>query len=332
MKTKLSWFQKVVLIFFTISSFIQEFIQLGDVFYALGYAIGFVAFIFLLMWLFNKFVIPKIKVTNKTILTGWQVIRIVVTVLIIIWVIILVVGLSGWFVNKIDTYIYLEPEKELSKEEMSDMVTTMNTRIKIYWLRDISIEEINDENGNSLIKVGLVNPDIEELKELLSKGKFEAKISNVTVFEGGEDITYVCMHSDCAGIDPTYGCGQSGDQWFCRFRFSISLSHEAAQRQADITRDLEVVVDTVNGVLQQYLSQKLMLFLDDKQVDELRIGAELKGKAETNIQISGSGIGVTQQEAEVNALQSMDKLRTYLISGDLPSKLRIVRIEKIGEK
>ena len=79
----------------------------------------------------------------------------------------------------------------------------------------------------------------------------------------------------------------SGDMWVCRFMFSISLTPEAAQRQADLTANLDIL--TENG--EEYLSEKIYLYLDNEQVDELSIGADLKGRAVTDIAISGSGEG-----------------------------------------
>jgi len=225
------------------------------------------------------------------------------------------------------TRVMLQPEEKITKNDIANLIDVMKERLNVYGLSDLVIREAGDLSGNQYILVEIAGATEEEVKNLLAKqGKFEAKIGNGTTFKGGQDITYVCRSADCAGIDPIQGCSQSGDQWFCRFRFSISLSPESAQRQADLTRDLQVVTEDK----QQYLSEKLILFLDDKNVDELRIGAELKGKAETNIQISGSGVGVSQQEAAVNALQNMKKLQTILITGSLPFKLNIVKTDTIS--
>ncbi|MBI2647190.1 hypothetical protein HYW99_01820, partial [Candidatus Woesearchaeota archaeon] len=102
-----------------------------------------------------------------------------------------------------------------------------------------------------------------------------------------------------------------------------------AQRQADATKDLTVIYDSVTG-RSDYLSEKLELFLDDKKVDELNIGADLKGQAVTQIAISGSGTGANQQEAIFNALQNMKRLQTILITGSLPVKLNIVKTDSIS--
>ena len=225
------------------------------------------------------------------------------------------------------TRVLLQPEEKLTANDIENTISVMKERLNVYGLSDLVIREAGDLSGNQYVLVEIAGATEEEVKNLLAKqGKFEAKIGNGTTFKGGNDITYVCRSADCAGIDPLQGCSQSQNQWFCRFRFSISLSPESAQRQADLTRNLEVVTEDK----QQYLSEKLILFLDDKQVDELRIGSELKGKAETNIQISGSGVGVSEQEAAVNALQNMKKLQTILITGSLPFKLNIVKTDTIS--
>ena len=72
------------------------------------------------------------------------------------------------------------------------------------------------------------------------------------------------------------------------------------------------------------------MYLDNEQVDELRIGAELKGKASTDIEISGSGIGNTRQEAVENAYANMKRLQTILITGSLPVKLNIEKTDQIS--
>ncbi|RMF06340.1 hypothetical protein D6764_02470 [Candidatus Woesearchaeota archaeon] len=123
------------------------------------------------------------------------------------------------------------------------------------------------------------------------------------------------------------GCGQvDANTWSCRFRFSISLSPEAAQRQADLTKDMEIVV---RGS-EEYLNETLDLYLDDALVDSLNIGADLQGRAVTDIQISGSGVGANQQQAVFDALNNMKRLQTILITGSLPVKLTIEKTDAIS--
>lgn len=224
--------------------------------------------------------------------------------------------------------VLLKPEEKISEEDMAVILDNMKERLNVYGLTDVIIRKAGDLSGNQFFIVEIAGAAESEATELVSRqGKFEAKIGNNTVFSGGDDIKYVCMSSECAGIDPMSGCSQAGkNQWFCNFRFSISLSGEAAQRQADLTKDLEVVVENN----QEYLSADLELFLDDASVDSLKIGADLRGRPVTDIQISGSGTGVTQQDAMIDSLESMKRLQTILITGSLPVKLEIVKTDTIS--
>ncbi|MEK6962820.1 MAG: hypothetical protein AABX70_00225 [Nanoarchaeota archaeon] len=225
------------------------------------------------------------------------------------------------------TRVILQPEGEVTKEDLDLVMDNIKERLNVYGLSDIVVRAITDLAGKSYILVEIAGANQQEVRDLLSKqGKFEAKVGNTTVFKGGGDVTYVCRSADCSGLDPQAGCQQQEGGWYCSFRFSISLTPKAAQHQADATR-LLTVVSSPSG---NYLSEKLNLFLDDEEVDALNIGAELKGSPMTEIQISGSGSGVSHQEAIQNTLDSMKRLQTILITGSLPVKLNIVKMDSIS--
>ncbi|MEK6984048.1 MAG: hypothetical protein AABX33_05720 [Nanoarchaeota archaeon] len=228
------------------------------------------------------------------------------------------------------TRILLQPEIKLTQNDISILMDNMKERLNVYGLSDIVIREAGDLSQNQYVVVEIAGATEEEIRDLLAKqGKFEAKIANKTVFRGGNDIVYVARSATEAGIDPSTGCSPSGPQWFCRFRFAITLSQGAAQRQAETTKDLAVVYDPETR-RSEYLSEKLELYLDDKKVDELNIGADLKGQAVTQISISGSGAGANKQDAISNSLQNMKRLQTILITGSLPVKLNIVKTDAIS--
>ena len=225
------------------------------------------------------------------------------------------------------TRVLIKPAEPVSKAYVADLIATMEERLNVYGLSDIVIKPASDLIGNQYVVVEIGGANEEDVKELLAKqGKFEAKIGNTTVFIGGRDVTYVCRTADCSGIDPNRGCVQVQGGWACSFAFSIALTPDAAEMQANATRNLEVIKDGQNA----YLSQKLELYLDDKKVDELNIGADLKGRAVTDIQISGPGFGATEQEAAYNTLANMKRLQTILITGTLPVKLDIVKVDAIS--
>lgn len=225
------------------------------------------------------------------------------------------------------TRVLLEPEKKLSSEDLDILMDNMEQRLNVYGLSDLTIKSAGGLSGKQYILVEIAGANEDEIKDLLAKqGKFEARVANDTVFIGGQDINYVCRSATCAGIDPQGGCGQVEGGWACRFRFSITLSAEAAKKQAEATKDLEIIREDRNA----YLSEPLVLYLDDAEVDSLNIGSDLRGKAVTDIQISGSGVGATQQEAVYNALDNMKRLQTILKTGSLPVKLNIVKTDAIS--
>lgn len=225
------------------------------------------------------------------------------------------------------TRVLLEPEEKLSDDDLDTLMDNMEQRLNVYGLSDLTIKSAGGLSGKQFIVVEIAGANEDEIKNLLAKqGKFEAKVANETVFIGGQDIKYVCKSAQCAGIDPQGGCRQDQGTWFCRFRFAITLSQDAAQRQAEATKDLAIIREDRNA----YLSEQLVLFLDDAEVDALNIGSDLRGKAVTDIEISGSGLGQTQQEAVYSALDNMKRLQTILKTGSLPVQLNIVKTDAIS--
>ena len=225
------------------------------------------------------------------------------------------------------TRVLLQPETKLSQDDMSTLIENMKERLNVYGLSDVSVRPANDLSGNQYVLIEIAGVNEEEVKDLLARqGKFEAKIGNETVFRGGNDITYVCRSADCSGLDSQYGCSQTGDGYVCRFSFSISLDPLAAERQANLTQNLETIVQNN----EEYLNETLDLYLDDQKVDTLNIGSDLKGRAVTDIAISGAGSGTSQEIAIQEALSNMKRLQTILITGSLPVKINIVKTDALS--
>jgi len=221
----------------------------------------------------------------------------------------------------------VEPEIKLTDSQMSDLIAVSNERFNIYGISDVSIRQVKDLSGNNFMLIEIAGATPKDLNDLISQqGKFEGRIGNETVFVGGnKDITYVCRNdANCAGIE---SCQQSGEEFVCRYHFVIHLSEEAANRQADITSKLEVNVSMPG---ERYLSKQLDFFVDDKLSTSLYISEDLKGKAATEIQIQGSGTGVDRNAAITDAEDSMKKMQTILITGSLPYKLNIVKLDTIS--
>ncbi len=222
----------------------------------------------------------------------------------------------------------IDSNNTISQELYDRTIDSIKERLNAFGLSEVIVRPSSDLLGNQYILVELSNINSQEVKDLLSKqGKFEAKIKNNVVFEGGKDITYVCRSATCSGIDPYRGCQETTQGAICYFSFEIALSPEAAERQAKYTQNLSIIPQPGG---EGYLSENLTLYLDGEKVDELRIGAGLKGSKVTNIRISGSGTGLTIQEAQQNALEQMKKLQTILETGKLPVKLEIVQVDNIS--
>ncbi|MEM2822274.1 MAG: site-2 protease family protein [Candidatus Pacearchaeota archaeon] len=216
------------------------------------------------------------------------------------------------------------PQAEtLSEQELENIISILNQRFNRYGISDVRISKAKDLQGKSYILIEIAGLSPSQLKELiLSQGKFEARIGNETVFIGGRDIVSVCQSPECSGI---ISCNKFADGEACKFQFAVYLSNDAAKRQAELTSRLEV-----NKSNPKYLNESLDLYLDDKLVDSLLISAELKGQATTQVAVSGSGAGVDRQEAYENAEQNMKKLQTILITGSLPVKLEISKLDSVS--
>ncbi len=225
--------------------------------------------------------------------------------------------------------VLLAPETPLPEEDLALLIANMNRRLNLFGLSDVVVRDATDFRSNQqLILVEIAGANEQEVRQLIAKqGKFEAKISNHTIFTG-TDIVDVCKSATCAGLDPSYGCQQASvTEWNCRFYFTITLSREAAQRQADATAKLDI--DQATGSL----SEPLQLYLDDELVEELKIDKDLKGNAVTTVSVTGSGTGATRSEAANNAIGktgNMKRLQTILVTGSLPVKLQVARTDSIS--
>jgi len=224
---------------------------------------------------------------------------------------------------------FIKADVPLTDAQLTDLISVSEQRLNVYGLSDVKFFKVTTSTQENLMGIEIAGSSPSDLEELIAKqGKFEAKIGNDTVFVGGdEDVTHVGRTGQDAYISEC-NPNPDGSGEYCKFQFVIFLSSEAAQRHADITDKLDI-----NG---SYLSKKLDFFIDGKKTSSLNIGASLKGNVATQIQISGSGTGLTRNEAIDAAEIEMKQLQTILITGSLPFKLEIVKIDRIspnlGEK
>jgi preprotein translocase subunit SecD len=219
------------------------------------------------------------------------------------------------------------PEKKLDSSEMANLKSIIEQRLNTYGIKDVVVRDASNPFTNEqFLIIELAGSTPQELQDLISQqGKFEAKIGNTTIFVGGMgDITHVCKDdASCSGIEQ---CSLVDKNYVCNFRFELDLSPKAAKRQADATSGLSENISQGKG----YLNETLDLYLDDKLIESLLISSDLKGKEATSVVVSGSGVSNSRQNAISDAENSMKKLQTILITGSLPFKLRIEKIDTIS--
>ena len=221
----------------------------------------------------------------------------------------------------------VKPERRLDSMEMADLKAVIEQRLNTYGIKDVVVREAsNPFSGEQFLVIELSGATPKELQDLIAKqGKFEAKIGNETIFVGGKgDITKVCKDdATCSGISQ---CVRTDQGYSCRFSFELSLSTKAARKQAEVTSHLSENIS--NG--ESYLNETLDLYLDDNLIDKLFISSDLKGKETTTVSVSGSGFGNSRQDATLNAQENMKKLQTVLITGSLPFKLNIEKLDTVS--
>lgn len=222
--------------------------------------------------------------------------------------------------------VLLKPQEQLTAQQLSDVVEITKARLNTFGLADMNIKQVKDLEGNSFILVEMAGATQEEATNLIAKqGKFEAKIGNETVFVGGVDIKAVGRSAqEGAGIRT---CNQEQDgAWVCRFMFPVTVSTASAEKHAQITSELSAI----NVGDEVYLEKKLDLYLDDVLVNSLYISSNLKGQTTPTFSIEGSGVGNTKEVAFNDAITKMKEMQTVLITGSLPVKLNVAKIDTVS--
>jgi len=227
------------------------------------------------------------------------------------------------------TRVLLKPvgNESVTNKDIENLISILKNRLDVYGLGDFNIRPASSGN-EKFILIEVAGIPREEIEDFVAKqGEFEAKIGEEIVYGAGKkDIPFVCKDDGtCSGVR---SCGKVNEnQASCKFEFSIKLSTDSALRFSEITKKLEVNT-TENG--NRILEKQIEFYLDGKLIDSLNIAADLKGSETTDILISGPGFGANEQLALDDALGSMGKLQTVLITGSLPFKLEIVKIDSIS--
>lgn len=223
--------------------------------------------------------------------------------------------------------VILQPKTPINDSDFDVLIRILNERMNVQGLRDIVVRKTSNLLGENFILVEIAGSTKREIADLLARqGTFEAFVGNTSIFTG-QDVRNVCTSGTCSMIE---SCGQYADnEYGCRYRFSVTTSVEAAQKRAELTRNLPVYTSN-DG--ESYLSQNITFYLDDEKINELLISSDLKGSDATTTSISGFGTGFTMDEARKNTVFEMEKLQTILYTGKLPVQLDIVDFAEVSPK
>jgi preprotein translocase subunit SecD len=213
--------------------------------------------------------------------------------------------------------------QSLSSDNATTIASMIRNRLNVYGLEDIQVSPVQDLSGENYISIQIAGATPSDLKDLISQqGNFVAKIGNETIFKGDKgDIASVSRSGQQSGIQ---SCNQQSDgSYVCTFQFGVTLSGSAAEKFAEVTKNIPVSGD--------YLTENIELYLDGTNIENLSINKDLKGVVQTQISIQGSGSSASNGlDAQKSAKAQMNKLQTILETGSLPFKLEVVKLDTIS--
>jgi protein-export membrane protein SecD len=145
--------------------------------------------------------------------------------------------------------------------------------------------------------------------DITFNGIYQSKVNLTASVFNGNDIITIFIDPQRTRIEKA----GSGYKW----TFGVQLSSNGAQKFAWVTSNTNARGDG-------YLDAPIVFYLDNRFIDSLNIAVGLKGKAETEIAISGGA--TTSKEAS----KAMIQLQSILRSGALPTTVEIVQLDTIS--
>jgi len=220
------------------------------------------------------------------------------------------------------TKLVLKPDVDISQADFENVIGILRQRLDLFGVKGAEVTTLQDLQGSKYIEVSLAGVGQDEALNVLQReGKFEAKIGNETIFTGA-DIKSVCISGNqCTRVIQAV---PSGTSTAYNFELGMAISQSAADRFANITRDLPNETAPSNGEL--YLNSTIDFYLDDVliQGSSLKIPSRLAGDAITNPVITGSA------SSQKDAQNQLTFYQTILQSGSLPVKLDVESSETVS--
>lgn len=247
--------------------------------------------------------------------------------------------------------------------EVEQIVSTLETRINVFGLRESVFRTIKAEN-EIFIEVSIAGGSRQELQELLeTEGKFEAKIplilkkgtisldkeyqlikNNDSIKIDGKSVrigeSFILSEIDFAlngfsgdAVNVTALVFSSKDiktVYFDPQRSTMQPSDDGyrwsfgVQLSPEGASKFSYVTKNLGVVPGGYLDSQIYLYLDNELIDSLNIDASLKGRVQTEISVSGSSPDFQQ------AVNARSKLQSILRSGALPASINVVQLDTVS--
>jgi protein-export membrane protein SecD len=87
------------------------------------------------------------------------------------------------------TRVLLEPKENVTDAVMQQLISTLETRINLYGLREAKFQAVKDVSGNNYALIEMAGGSKEEIENLLAKqGMFEGKIERIITFSDNRGV------------------------------------------------------------------------------------------------------------------------------------------------
>ncbi len=233
----------------------------------------------------------------------------------------LVMGLDLQGGTRIIVELKESPENKTMIQVREEAIDVLKMRLNALGIGDITPKPWGDRFIliDAAIRGKNESQMIEEANIILNilqeTGVFEAKVGNKTVFTG-EDVVQV-FPVRVSEIQTTSGT-------LYRWEVPFALSSEGASRFANVTRGMESYLDPGEG--KSYLVKPLDMYLDRSLESSPRISADLAGRIESRVEISGVNA------SHRFAFKEAERMNSILTSGRLPVEIEIVQKKSVSPR
>ncbi|HLD83646.1 MAG TPA: hypothetical protein VI979_02215 [archaeon] len=208
-----------------------------------------------------------------------------------------------------------------TKEEITRLLTQegkFDAKVPILLSRGISAITLEKNHAFNVSDSVIVDGKSYASGDVFALDGIQFQVGNVTS-QGAEIVATVYKGTDIKAVylDSQRASIRKADNGYV-WDFSLELTQEAAQKFAQVTKNMPLRADGA------YLASQISIYLDNKLMNSFDISSTLKGRAETTIQISGGS--PTRDEA----VRERREITSVLRSGSLPTSIEILQINQVS--